>query len=170
MKRVVSVKAFIMSYDTNIVKKRYYFDWELFGKFYRCKPAEIVFLGHSSTGHSVYSTPHGNMAIVSKMCDFNSETGRGSFKFRPYNGAVEKLNKKHVDQFQKDKEEFLESLKIEGSQLRVPEIKSFNSLPEAIAGYTSVVANSWGCNTEQHDQIIAFKKDLHSWIEAEGYV
>jgi hypothetical protein len=163
------VKAFIMSYDTNLVKKRFYFDWELLSKFYKCKPSEIVFLGNSSTGHSVYSTLKGNMAVISKICDFNTETGRGSFKFRPYKGAIEKLDKRHVEKWQKEKEEFLQLLKKEGNQLRVPDIKSFKTLPEAIAGYTSVVANSWGCNSEQHDQIIAFKKDLREWIDAEGY-
>lgn len=163
------MKAFFMSYDTNIVKKGFYYDWELLSKFYRCEPSEIVFLGHSSSGDSVYSTPKGIMAIISKSDEFNIETRRGSFKFRPYKGATEKLNKRHVEQFNKAKEEFLESLKIEGNQLRVPDIKSFKTLPEAIAGYTSVVANSWGCNEDLHNQIMTFKKDLHDWIASEGY-
>jgi hypothetical protein len=159
-----------MSYDTNIVKKLFYYDFELLAKFYKCKMTGIMFLGHSASGNSVYSTPKGVMAVVSKSCDFNFETGRGSFIFRPYTGSVEKLNKKYVEQYRKEKEEFLELIKTEGSQLRVPDIKSFKTLPEAIAGYTSVVANSWHCNPEQHDQILAFKKDLHEWIEREGYI
>jgi hypothetical protein len=163
------MKQSIISYDTNIVKKRFYFDWELLVKFYRCKPSEIDFLGHIASGNSVYSTPKGNIAVVTKSCDYNFETGRGSFKFRPYKGAIEKLNKRNVEQFNKERVEFLEQLKKEGSQLRVPDIKSFKTLPEAIAGYTSVIANSWDCNGEHHDQIMNYKKDLHEWIEREGY-
>lgn len=33
----------IMSYDTNIVKKGFYFDWELLASFYNCKHSEIEF-------------------------------------------------------------------------------------------------------------------------------
>jgi hypothetical protein len=157
-----------MSYGTNIVKKGFYFDFELLTKFYNCKPKQIVFLGHSSSGNNIYSTPKGNMAVISKSCDYNFETGRGSFKFRPYSGSVEKLNKRNVEKHNKEKEEFLETLKVEGNQLSVPSINSYKTLPEAIAGYMSVVANSIGCNEEQHDQIAEFKTKLHEWIEREG--
>lgn len=158
-----------MSYDTNIVQKGFFFDWELLAKFYECKPSGIVFLGHSSSGNSVYSTPKGSMAVVSKVHDYNHETGRGCMKFRSYTGAVERLNKRNLEAFQKEQDDFLESLKKEGSQLRIPDIKSFKTLPEAIAGYTSVVANSFGCSSDQHDLILEFKKDLHDWIEKDGY-
>jgi uncharacterized protein YaaR (DUF327 family) len=108
------------------------------------------------------------MAIISKSCDHNFETGRGSFKFRPYTGAVKKLNKKNVEKHNKEREEFLETLREEGNQLSVPNIESYKSLPEAIACYTSVVANSIGCNKEQRDQIMKFKTKLHEWIEMDG--
>ncbi|WP_078382364.1 hypothetical protein [Sutcliffiella halmapala] len=163
------MRASIMSYDTNIVKKGFYFEWELLSKFYKCKASEVEFLGHSSTGSTVYSTPKGNIVVISKTCDFNTETGRGSFKFRPYKGDVAKLKVKYVEAFREEKEKFLEILKLEGNQLKVPGIDSFKTLPEAIAGYTSVVSNSWGCNEDQHIQIMSLKQELHEWIAAEGY-
>jgi hypothetical protein len=159
-----------MSYDTNIVKKGFYFDFELLASFYNCKHSEITFLGHSSTGNNIYSTPKGVRAVVSKGCDYNIETGKGSFKFRPYKGSVEKLNKRNVEAHNNEKVEFLQLLKEEGSQLRIPDIKSFKTLPHAIAGYCSVIANSFGCSKEQHDQIMEYKKEMHEWIEREGYV
>lgn len=164
------MKQFIMSYDTNIVKKRFYYDFELLATFYKCKPYDIVYLGHSSTGHNLYSTPKGNMAVVTHSSDFNADTGRGAFKFRPYKGSAEKLNKRNIESHNNEKEAFLEQFKKEGNQLRIPDIKTFKTLPEAIAGYCAVIANSFGCSKEQHDQIMEYKKQLHEWIEREGYI
>ncbi|WP_307196619.1 hypothetical protein [Neobacillus niacini] len=75
-----------------------------------------------------------------------------------------------MEKFEKEKEEFLVGIKTEGNQLRIPDIKSFKTLPEAIAGYCSVVANSIGCSKEQQDQIMNLKREMHDWIKREGYV
>lgn len=53
--------------------------------------------------------------------------------------------------------------------MRVPKIESFKTLPEAIAGYLSVVASSIGCSSEQRDLILELKNDLNEWIERSGF-
>ncbi|MED4017019.1 hypothetical protein [Sutcliffiella cohnii] len=163
------MKKTIMEYDTTIVKKGFYFEFELIARALGCKLKEVVFLGHTPSGN-VYSTPKENYIVVSQLSDYNFETGRGSFKYRKYKGATEKLNKRNVEQFHKEQNEFIELLQKEGNQLKVPDsIEVYKTLPEAIAGYCKVVSNAFGCNEEQHKQILDLKQQLHEWIEREGY-